>query len=395
MPPNSAQVPIIMLTARTSEDDCVRGLREGADEYVTEPFSFRELAARVDAMLRRSSSRLTPTVYRGAHLLADFDAVVVSVDGEPIRLTRREFELLRYLVQNRNRYLVRNRNRVVSRQRLLESVWGYERDLETRSVDVHIGRLRAKLRTAGAQIELSSASATASSSNRGRRHRPTARSGVAPALLVKLFDLAREPGEVALDTVPLRAPALIGHTIVRALNRVPSARAAGLDVKGTCFAGADKFLLIHRHCCNSTESGTAHYDANGGGHANVYRCPCNAWFGRMAESLSVPATLDRSFDSGSGRIEASTWSSDGSRSAVVSACDRRECSDPIGILQFAPSFRVRHTNATRIGDCDRTAGATNCNEYGRLAFGGKWILARCRMTPSPGSQAFSPNTGRP
>jgi DNA-binding response OmpR family regulator len=77
--------------------------------------------------------------------MADFDAVAVSVDGEAIRLTRREFELLRYLVQNKNR--------VVSRDRLLERVWGYDRLVETRSVDVHIGRLRSKLGAAGRQIE--------------------------------------------------------------------------------------------------------------------------------------------------------------------------------------------------------------------------------------------------
>ena len=77
----------------------------------------------------------------GEHLVADFDAVAVSVDGEPIRLTRREFELLRFLVENKNR--------VLSRDRLLERVWGYDRFIETRSVDVHVGRLRAKLGTVG------------------------------------------------------------------------------------------------------------------------------------------------------------------------------------------------------------------------------------------------------
>ena len=143
--PKSARTPIIMLTARTSEDDCVRGLQEGADDYITKPFSLRELAARVDAMLRRNNPRFTPGVYRGTRLFADFDAVSVAVDGVPIRLTRREFELLLYLVQNKNR--------VIGRERLLESVWGYERDVETRSVDVHIGRLRAKLAGAGSQIE--------------------------------------------------------------------------------------------------------------------------------------------------------------------------------------------------------------------------------------------------
>ena len=149
--PNTATVPIIMLTVRTSESDRVTGLDVGADDYITKPFSLRELAARVRAVLRRGRSeagngaRAEAFVYRGKHLVADFDAVAISVDGESIRLTRREFELLRYLVENRNR--------VLSRDRLLERVWGYDRFVETRSVDVHVGRLRGKLREAGRQIE--------------------------------------------------------------------------------------------------------------------------------------------------------------------------------------------------------------------------------------------------
>jgi DNA-binding response OmpR family regulator len=140
-------VPIIMLTARTTEDDRVTGLEQGADDYVTKPFSLRELNARVRAVLRRSATveERGPAGYQGTHLNADFDAVAVAVDGAPIRLTRREFELLRYLVQNRNR--------VISRDRLLERVWGYDRMVETRSVDVHVGRLRSKLGIAGHQIE--------------------------------------------------------------------------------------------------------------------------------------------------------------------------------------------------------------------------------------------------
>jgi len=148
----TARVPIIMLTARTSESDRVTGLDVGADDYITKPFSLRELAARVRAVLRRGKAEPTAAqqdadalVYRGKHLVADFDAVAISVDGEPVRLTRREFELLRYLVSNRNR--------VLSRDRLLERVWGYDRLVETRSVDVHVGRLRGKLRHAGRQIE--------------------------------------------------------------------------------------------------------------------------------------------------------------------------------------------------------------------------------------------------
>jgi DNA-binding response OmpR family regulator len=149
---STARVPIIMLTARTSESDRVTGLDVGADDYITKPFSLRELAARVRAVLRRGHvpsgnghSAAETFVYRGKHLVADFDAVAVTVDGDPVRLTRREFELLRYLVENKNR--------VLSRDRLLERVWGYDRLVETRSVDVHVGRLRGKLGTAGRQIE--------------------------------------------------------------------------------------------------------------------------------------------------------------------------------------------------------------------------------------------------
>jgi len=145
--PDTAHVPIIMLTARTSEADRVAGLDLGADDYVTKPFSLRELAARVRAVLRRkrAGADAAPAIYEGAHLRADFDAVAIAVDGQPVRLTRREFELLKFLVENRNR--------VLSRDRLLERVWGYERFVETRSVDVHVGRLRAKLAGAGPQIE--------------------------------------------------------------------------------------------------------------------------------------------------------------------------------------------------------------------------------------------------
>jgi DNA-binding response OmpR family regulator len=147
--PATAGIPIIMLTARTSEADRISGLDLGADDYVTKPFSLRELAARVRAVLRRRSGPLAepprPQVYRGARLVADFDAISIEVDGRAVRLTRREFELLQFLVQNKNR--------VLSRDRLLERVWGYDRFVETRSVDVHVGRLRAKLGAAGPQIE--------------------------------------------------------------------------------------------------------------------------------------------------------------------------------------------------------------------------------------------------
>ena len=151
--PNTAHTPVVMLTARAAESDRVTGLDLGADDYITKPFGLRELAARVRAVMRRGArGTATPAAaaasaltYDGQHLSVDFDAVSVRVDGAPIRLTRREFELLWFLVQNRNR--------VLSRDRLLERVWGYDHLIETRSVDVHIGRLRGKLGSAGQQIE--------------------------------------------------------------------------------------------------------------------------------------------------------------------------------------------------------------------------------------------------
>jgi DNA-binding response OmpR family regulator len=144
--PATSRMPIIMVTARTGEADRVTGLDIGADDYITKPFSLRELSARVRAVLRRGRSEVeSPTIYQGERLFADFDAVNVRVDGQAIKLTRREFELLKYLIDNRNR--------VLSRDRLLERVWGYDRIIETRSVDVHVGRLRMKLGAAGNHIE--------------------------------------------------------------------------------------------------------------------------------------------------------------------------------------------------------------------------------------------------
>jgi len=144
---SSAAIPIIMVTARTSETDRVTGLELGADDYVTKPFSLRELVARVRAVLRRPPQTVSEqnVGYHHGSLAIDFDAVSVRVSGAPVRLTKREFELLRFLVENRNR--------VLSRDRLLERVWGFDRQVETRSVDVHVGRLRGKLRQAGQQIE--------------------------------------------------------------------------------------------------------------------------------------------------------------------------------------------------------------------------------------------------
>jgi DNA-binding response OmpR family regulator len=144
----TASIPILIVSARSAEADKVTGLDVGADDYLAKPFGLRELSARVRALLRRRAdgpARVGGFVYEGAHLLADFDAVAVTVDRERVRLTRREFDLLRHLVENKNR--------VVSRERLLERVWKYDQMVETRSVDVHVARLRSKLGQAGRQIE--------------------------------------------------------------------------------------------------------------------------------------------------------------------------------------------------------------------------------------------------
>jgi DNA-binding response OmpR family regulator len=144
----TAHIPIIMVTARTSESDRIQGFELGADDYVTKPFSLRELGARVRAVLRRGEGRrvFSTRAYNGKHLFVDFEALLVRVDGEEIRLTRREYELLCFLV--------RNRNRIVSRERLLERVWGYDDPgVDTRTVAVHVGRIRSKLGPAGSQIE--------------------------------------------------------------------------------------------------------------------------------------------------------------------------------------------------------------------------------------------------
>ena len=145
--PATSSIPIIMLTARTAETDRVSGLELGADDFVTKPFSLRELAARVRAVLRRTRVEVdAPSpVYEGPLLRADFEAVAISVDGRPVELTRREFDLLRCLVENRNR--------VMTRDRLLERVWGHNQPNDCRAVDVHMGRLRAKLGPAAIQIE--------------------------------------------------------------------------------------------------------------------------------------------------------------------------------------------------------------------------------------------------
>jgi DNA-binding response OmpR family regulator len=144
--PLTAAIPIIMVTARGEEADRIVGLELGADDYVTKPFSAKELAARVSALLRRAQ-RLDPAdpVVRYGSITIDSGRHVVTVDGQEVRLTAKEFLLLLYLVQHRGR--------VLSRDLLLTDVWGYQYTGGTRTVDVHIRRLREKVPVLADAIE--------------------------------------------------------------------------------------------------------------------------------------------------------------------------------------------------------------------------------------------------
>jgi two-component system alkaline phosphatase synthesis response regulator PhoP len=136
-----SQVYVILLTARTEETDKIVGLSVGADDYVTKPFSPRELVARVKSALRRMQTGSTPGAGEGVlasrHVRIDLDARKVTVDNQPIDLTTSEFDLLRVLAENRGR--------VLSREQLLERVWGGSYYGEMRVVDVHLGHVRQKL----------------------------------------------------------------------------------------------------------------------------------------------------------------------------------------------------------------------------------------------------------
>ncbi|MSO60747.1 MAG: response regulator transcription factor [Acidobacteria bacterium] len=135
---NTAAIPIIMLTAKAEESDRIVGLELGADDYITKPFSPNEVVARVRALLRRAhrappaNSRLTYGL-----LSVDVDRHVVKIDGEEVKLTAKEFLLLQYLMLHRGR--------VLSRDLLLSDVWGYSYTGGTRTVDVHVRRLREKV----------------------------------------------------------------------------------------------------------------------------------------------------------------------------------------------------------------------------------------------------------
>lgn len=135
--PTLAATPIIMLTARADEADRIKGLELGADDYVTKPFSPKELVARVQAVLRRTRSVGPDPVLRFGPVVVDLDRHEVTEDGRVVSLTAKEFLLLQYLIEHQGR--------VLSRDLLLTDVWGYHYTGGTRTVDVHIRRLREKL----------------------------------------------------------------------------------------------------------------------------------------------------------------------------------------------------------------------------------------------------------
>jgi len=145
----TAGLPILMLTAKAAETDRIVGLEMGADDYVTKPFSPRELMARIRAVLRRAYGpevERPPEIYERGRLRVDFDTYEVFLDRSKIDLSLREFELLRFFVKSPNR--------VYDRLQILDLVWGQDTHVEPRTVDVHVRRLRKRLERDDANPEL-------------------------------------------------------------------------------------------------------------------------------------------------------------------------------------------------------------------------------------------------
>ena len=143
--PATADLPVIMLTAKSTEYDKVLGLDAGADDYVAKPFGMLELLSRIRALLRRTSRPAESAVYRCGELTVDLARHTVEAAGRSVALTQKEFEVLSLLLKNRGQ--------VISRDWLLEEVWGYAFTGESRTVDVHIRTLRQKLGDSGSYIE--------------------------------------------------------------------------------------------------------------------------------------------------------------------------------------------------------------------------------------------------
>ena len=142
--PLTENTPVIMLTAKAAEAEKIAGLEVGADDYIVKPFSVKEVIARVRAVLRRAEKESAPK-YEDPRMAIDFDDMRVVCDSQSVRLTRKEFALLEYLIKNAGR--------VATRQQLLDNVWGYSYFGDTRTLDVHIRRLRQKMDECGSCVE--------------------------------------------------------------------------------------------------------------------------------------------------------------------------------------------------------------------------------------------------
>jgi two-component system alkaline phosphatase synthesis response regulator PhoP len=143
--PETNSIPVIMLTAKGSEIDKVKGFEKGADDYISKPFGMMELVARVKARLRNKPAVVSTAEFCKGNLMVSRKKHVVKVDGQPVILTLKEFEMLCMLLESGND--------VLTRDQILNKIWGYSFDGESRTVDVHIRTLRQKLGTAGDIIE--------------------------------------------------------------------------------------------------------------------------------------------------------------------------------------------------------------------------------------------------
>ena len=141
----TAKIPVMMVTAKATELDKVKGLDNGADDYITKPFGVMELISRVKALLRRTRDVEVETQLKYGEIVIDDDKHAITVAGNPCELTYKEYELLKYLIKNKGI--------VVSRDKLLSKVWGFEYEGETRTVDAHVKTLRQKLGEAGSCIK--------------------------------------------------------------------------------------------------------------------------------------------------------------------------------------------------------------------------------------------------
>ena len=141
----TTSIPVMMITAKTTEFDKVSGLDLGADDYITKPFGMAELVARVKALLRRSGMKASAERLEHGELVVDIAKHTVTVGGQVVILTYKEFSLLACLMENAGR--------AYTREQLLETVWGYDYEGGTRTVDVHVQTLRTKLGTSGRFVE--------------------------------------------------------------------------------------------------------------------------------------------------------------------------------------------------------------------------------------------------